>query len=123
MSYLDAIEDADTRGAMQDTLNKSLAQAEANVTQEITELLTKTARLVSWRFIGVPAATMRSGSLQVTSTSLFEVVSDSVSFGKPLEALMEAYQHSDCPLVAALRSAIAADYVRRNVGDIAEASL
>jgi hypothetical protein len=44
-----------------------------------------------------------------------------MTYGKPLEALLAVFANSECPLVAALREAVAADYIDRNAAEIGNA--
>ena len=120
--HLDAVRDADHLGAMQDSLLSRQIKAEKQAAAEIMELFTKTVRKVQHQHLAAPMAfypSLNSAGLIVT-VPLAEVVHDTCTNGKPLEALMQVMAQSDCPLVAAWREAMAADYSYRNASDIGE---
>ena len=121
MAYLDAVQDADHIGAMQDTLLSKRIEAEKYITNEITELITQTVRKVSSKHLSAPFVSYANAPAgRVHTRPLAEVVADTCSDGKPLDALMAVMEKSDCPLVAAWREAMAADYIYRNASDIGE---
>lgn len=93
--------------------------AEAYYRAEIVDTLTKTIRTVPHARLSLP----KPGAHRVECQPLVDVVTDQVSFGKPMEALMTVLQSSDCPLVQRLREAIAADYADSNADWCAEVAL
>ena len=119
--HLDAIEHADHIGAMQDSLLSRQIKAEKQAEAEIKELFTKTVRKVSSKHLAVPFVSYRTSPTgRIDTHQLEDAVADICSSGKPLEALMKVMEASDCPLVAAWREAMAADYSYRNASDIGE---
>lgn len=121
MAYLDAVRDADHIGAMQDSLLARQIKAEKQAAAEIMELFTKTVRKVQHQHLAAPFVRYGfNGAARVETMPLSEAVADICTNGKPLEALMQVMAQSDCPLVAAWREAMAADYSHRNASDIGE---
>ena len=114
--HMDAIEDSDQAiNRLARDLAKHTA-AEAMYTEIITDLFTKTICLLPHIALSIPCVTGN----KIMTTPVADVVSDECSYGKPLEALMQALKLSDCPHVAELRKAIAARYIDANVSWIAE---
>ena len=77
-----------------------------------------------------PANLLRLPSVQSDSygqklvyVPLDGVISDQVTFGKPLAALLDVLMHSDCPHVQRLREVLANDYIETWVADIAEVTV
>lgn len=121
MAYLDAVRHADEIGDMQDSLLARQINAEKQAESEIQELFTKTVRTVTHKHLSVPYVSYRNSPAgRIDTNPLAEVVADVCSSGKPLDALMAVMEKSDCPLVAAWREAMAADYIYRNASDIGE---
>ena len=121
MAYLDAVADADHVGAVQDSLTARQIKAEQQAAKEINELFTKTVRKVPHKHLSAPFVSYAQNPTgRIHTNPLAEVVADTCSRGKPLDALMAVMEKSDCPLVAAWREAMAADYVYRNASDIGE---
>jgi hypothetical protein len=119
--HLDAIKHADEIGDMQDSLLARKIQAEQHAAAEIRELFTKTVRKVTHKYLAVPFVRYGfNGAARIETTSLAEAVVDICTNGEPLDALMAVLEKSDCPLVAAWREAMAADYIYRNSSDIGE---
>ena len=121
MVYLDAVRHADHIGDLQDSLLARQIKAEKQAASEIQELFTKTVRTVTHKHLSVPYVSYRhTATGRIDTNPLAEVVADVCSSGKPLDALMAVMEKSDCPLVAAWREAMAADYIYRNASDIGE---
>lgn len=121
MAYLEAVRDAEHHIAAQDSLLSRQIKAEQQAEQEIKELFTKTVRKVQYEHLAAPFVRYSAGgAVRIDTTPLSEAVADTCTNGKPLHALMKVMQQSDCPLVAAWREAMAADYSHRNAADIAE---
>lgn len=121
MAYLDAVRHADEIGDMEDKLDELKRIAEEHAAAEIKETFTKTVRLVPHTRLSVPIVTRRdSYTARIKALALAEAVHDTCTSGKPLDALMAVMEKSDCPLVAAWREAMAADYIYRNASDIGE---
>jgi hypothetical protein len=120
--HLDAIEHANEIGDMQDSLLARQIKAEKQAASEIQELFTVTVRKVTHKHLAVPYVSYRCEmpTGRIDTNPLAEVVADVCSSGKPLDALMAVMEKSDCPLVAAWREAMAADYIYRNASDIGE---
>jgi hypothetical protein len=119
--HLDAIAHADEIGDIQDKLDERKRIAEKHASEEIRETFTKTVRLVPHTRLSVPIVSRRdSYTARIKVLSLAEAVHDTCTSGKPLDALMAVMEKSDCPLVAAWREAMAADYIYRNASDIGE---
>jgi len=124
MSYLDAVQDADSYGDMQSKRNEAVVTAEKQVATEITELLTKTVTQTNYKFLSLPYVTYQGSPVgRIATVALSEAVADECSSGKPLDALMAVISGSTCPLVAELRKAIAERYVYANASDIAEVTV
>lgn len=123
MAYLDAVRHADHIGDMQDSLLARQIQAEQHAAAEIRELLTVTVRKVSPKRLSLPLPLVRNGGLIVTALDMSEAIADTLTNGKPLEALLAVFANSECPHVAALREAVAADYIDRNAAEIGNAVL
>lgn len=122
MMHLDAIEHADHIGAMQDSLRSRQIKAEKHAESEIRKLLTETVRKVDSKRLSLPFPIVRNGGLVIAALDMDEAIADTVSSGKPLGALLAVFANSECPHVAALREAVAADYIRRNAAEIGEAT-
>lgn len=121
MAYLDAVRHADEIGDMQDSLLARQIKAEKQAASEIRELFTETVRKVNHKHLAAPFVHYGpNGAAKIDTYTLTEVVADTCSSGKPLDALMEVMAKSDCPLVAAWREAMAADYIYRHASDIGE---
>jgi len=119
--HLDAIAHADQLGAIQDSLLDRQIKAEKQAESEITELFTVTVRKVEPKHLAVPFVRYSAnGAARIDTKPLPEAVADTCTNGKPLESLMAVMANSDCPLVAAWREAMAADYSYRNASDIGE---
>ncbi len=120
--HLDAIEHAAEIGAMQDSLLARQIKAEKHAESEIRELLTKTVRKVDPKRLTLPYPLVRNGGLVIAALDMGEAIADALTYGEPLDALLAVFANSECPLVAALREAVAADYIRRNATEIGEAT-
>ncbi len=119
--HLDAIAHAAEIGDMQDSLLARQIKAEKQAENEIRELFTVTVRKVTHKHLAVPYVSYaKSSAGRIDTHPLAEVVADVCTSGKPLDALMAVMEKSDCPLVAAWREAMAADYIYRNASDIGE---
>ncbi len=121
--HLDAIEHADDIGAMQDGLLARQIDAERHAAAEIRELLTKTVRLIDPKRLSLPFPADRNGTTIVSTIGMDEAIKDALTYGAPLEAFLKVYAKSDCPLVAALREAVAVDYIGRNAAEIGNATV
>lgn len=119
--HLDAIAHADEIGDMQDSLLARQIQAEQHAAAEIRELLTVTVRKVYPKRLSLPLPLYRNGGLVITALDMSEAIADTLTSGKPLDALLSVFANSECPLVAALREAVAADYIDRNAAEIGNA--
>lgn len=121
MAYLDAVRHADHIGDMQDNLLARQIQAEQHAAKEIRELLTVTVRKVSPKHLSLPLPLWRNDRLVIASMEMGEAIADTLTNGKPLDALLAVFANSECPHVAALREAVAADYTDRNAAEIGNA--
>jgi hypothetical protein len=119
--HLDAIEHAAEIGDMQDSLLARQIKAEQHAAAEIRELLTVTVRKVHPKRLSLPLPLERSSGVVIASLEMDEAIKDAMTYGKPLEALLAVFANSECPLVAALREAVAADYIDRNAAEIGNA--
>ena len=117
--HADPVTDAEQHFDRVDAMNDRLAQQEAMYRDIITETLTKTIREKNLASLALPATSAN----RIVYVSIADVVTDEVAYGKPLEALLVALAGSDCPLVAALRKAIADSYCESHADWIAELSL
>jgi hypothetical protein len=121
--HLDAIAHADQIGDMQDSLLARQIEAEQHAAAEIRELLTVTVRKVNPKRLSLPLPLERSGGVVIASLEMDEAIKDAMTYGKPLDALLSVFANSECPLVAALREAVAADYIDRNAAEIGNATV
>ena len=87
----------------------------------IIETITKTVRKVDHRALSVPyVKNNANGSQAIDAYQLLEVVKDYGTEPKPLQALMAVLQHSDCPLVAKWREAMAERFADANADEVDE---
>ena len=114
----DPVADADSHFDKMAQENEAFSLAEKRVSDEIMELFTKTVRQVSHKHLVAPWVTYRP-AVTVKYQPLSEAAADLVSYGAPRDALMDVIAGSDCPLVAALRVAMAKDYIKNNASNIA----
>jgi hypothetical protein len=92
-----------------------------SVHDQIIETLTETVRTVNYKALSLPYVTYRrvSGG-EIAAYPLIEVVADYGSEPKCMDALMEMFTKSDCPLVAAWRMAIAKRFAESHADDVEE---
>jgi len=121
--HLDAIAHANEIGDMQDSLLARQIKAEKQAENEIREMLTVTVRKVHPKRLSLPLPLYRNGGLVITALDMSEAIADTLTNGKPLDALLSVFANSECPLVAALREAVAADYIDRNAAEIGNATV
>lgn len=88
----------------------------------IVETITKTVRTVSHKALSVPYVKYSSlnSAATVAAYPLVEVFTDYVAERECIEAMMAMVEKSDCPLVAAWRSAIAARFADAHADDVEE---
>lgn len=91
---------------------------ERQVTEEIRRIFMESIRVATASSLSLPTTTNRGFS--EGREALTEAISDRVSYGKPLAALVRVLESSDCALVQKLREALAADYAYSNAGDVAQ---
>ena len=90
----------------------------------IIETITKTVRKVDHRALSVPYVKNNSNGTQaIDAYQLLEVVKDYGTDPKPLQALMEVLEGSDCQLVAKWREAMAESYADANADEVDEVML
>ena len=90
----------------------------------IIETITQTVRKVSHKVLSVPYVKNNSnGSTSIAAYQLVEVVTDYGTDPKPLQALMEVLEGSDCQLVAKWREAMAERYADANADEVDEVML
>lgn len=118
MYSTDPIRDAARYSDVKDAADAHSLAAFLHYSQEIRDTLTKQIRNTTK--LCLPYA--KPEGFGIAYQKIEDVVTDQISFGKPLAALMTVLEKSDCPYVAALREAIAADYIRMNADRIAEAA-
>jgi hypothetical protein len=119
--HLDAIAHADEIVDMQDSLLARQIKAEKHAAAEIRELLTVTVRKVHPKRLSLPLPLGLNDRVVITHLEMDEAIKDAMTYGKPLDALLSVFANSECPLVAALREAVAADYIDRNAAEIGNA--
>ena len=118
MYSTDPVRDAARYFDAKDAADANSLAAYLHYSQEIRDILTKQIRHTTK--LCLPYA--KAEGFGIAYQPIEDVVTDQVSFGKPLAALMTVLEKSDCPHVAALREAIAANYIRMNADRIAEAA-
>lgn len=91
---------------------------ERQVTEEIRRVFVDSIRVASAASLTLPTTTNRGFS--EGREALTEAISDRVSYGKPLAALVRVLESSDCLLVQVLREALAADYAYSHAADVAQ---
>lgn len=117
-ALVDPVAHADRHGALADRADAQREASKRMYEAEITQIFTVGIRMFPAKWLKVSGiAANKSGIEQVP---LQDAVADLLSFGKPLEVLMQVLQRSDCDMVQELREALAADYAERNADLLAE---
>lgn len=117
MSYSnDPVKDADRYYDNLERESELIAREERAVREEIMDTLTKQIRTATNLTVPVVMFTKPL----ISQVAIADVIKDEIGYGKPFNALMQALQNSDCPLVAEIRKAIAESYADGNALDIAQ---
>ena len=91
---------------------------ERQVADEIHHIFTRSIRYIAASSLCLP--TTRDGGMSEGREAVTEAISDLVSDGAPLAAVVRVLESSECPLVQKLREALAADYAKANAADVAQ---
>ena len=87
----------------------------------IIETITKTVRKVDHRALSVPyVKNNANGSSVVAAYKMVDVVTDYGTEPKPLQALLDVLEGSDCPLVSKWRAAMAERFADANADEVDE---
>jgi hypothetical protein len=112
----DPVRDAERHMALRDKLDAQRQAAQQTYREEIAAIF-KGMRTHPVCWLTLPSIGIDD---QLERMPLQDAITDSLTFGKPVEVLMRVLQLSDCPHVEALRLAIEKDYTERNVDLLAE---
>ena len=123
--HLDAIDDAASHGAKQDSDSAQLESQEAYYRDHIIEVLTRSIKTAPRGSLVLPGVCYYNGGTngKIVSQPIEDVIVDNVGGGKSLDALMDVLEESSCPFVADLRLALATQYAQDNAADLAQASI
>ena len=92
---------------------------ERNAADEYVQVLTKDVRKVSIKNLSLDyVRTEMSGRTVIAQYTVAEAINDYMDYDKPMAALMAVFEKSDCPLVAALRQAVADEFARHNAEEL-----
>ena len=114
MYSTDPVRDAARYFDAKDAADAHSLAAYLHYSQEIRDTLTKHIRAT--QHLSLPYAKPLGG---IGYQSVSEVVADEMCDGAPLKALMNVLQFSECPSVAALRTAIANSYIEAHADLVA----
>lgn len=110
----DALAHDDAMADAQDAVEQELIA----VSSEITHLFTQLARTAPLSRLTAPQ--MNSTTRRSLGVPLIEAIDDSLAYPGPHGALMAVIAGSDCPLVAALRQALATHWIDNNAAELAD---